>query len=100
MRGMAKIRHLVAHARPQREAAAVAQFCDEFAFQHVEHVSAVAPVIGEISGCVLDHTDAYVANIEGAPERTPAFTGMRGGGNLAPIGDGEGQRWNLHSAIS
>jgi hypothetical protein len=88
--GVAEVRHLIAHAGQQLEAAAVAQFGVEFAFQHVEHVAAVAPVIGEIAGRVLDHPDAQIANIQGAPERLTCFARVGGGGNPAPVGDGKG----------
>jgi hypothetical protein len=40
----------LAHAWLEREPAPIAQFGFEFAFEHVEHVPAVAPVIGEIAG--------------------------------------------------
>src|ERR1700722_4080309 len=100
MRRIAKIRLLVAYARAKREGAAVAQFGIEHAFQHVKHVPAVAPVIGKISGRIFDHPDPNVADVQGTPERLTAFTGMCGDGNLAPIRDGERQRWNFHSARS
>ena|SRR5271167_3349205 len=97
---IAKIRHLVAHARAKREGTAIAQFGIEYAFQHVRHVPAVAPVIGKISGGIFDHPDPNVADVQGTPERLTAFAGMRGGVDLALIGDGERQRGNLHSATS
>jgi hypothetical protein len=76
--------------------AAVTQLGIEFAFQHVKHVAAVAPMIGQIAGRVLDHPNPQLANIERAPERLAGFTRMNRDTNLAPVGDGEGQCWYLH----
>ena len=91
MRGVAEIRHLIAHARQQLEGAAVAQFGIEFALEHVEHVAAVAPVIGEVARRILDHPDPQVADIKRAPQRFAGFARMRRRRDLAPVGDGEGQ---------
>src|SRR5579872_402026 len=96
MRGIAEIRHLIAHAGSQRKTAAIAQFSVQFALQHIKHVAAITPVIGEIACRVLDHADADVANVERAPDRLTALTGMRRRCDLAPVGDREGQGWNLH----
>src|SRR5579872_3836389 len=96
MRGIAEIRHLIAHAGSQRKTAAIAQFSVKLALQHIEHVAAITPVIGEIACRVLDHADADVANVERAPDRLTALTGMRRRCDLAPVGDREGQGWNLH----
>src|SRR6266568_2934418 len=49
MGGIAKIRDLVAHPRRELEFAPVAQLAVEFAREHVEHVAAVAPMVGEIA---------------------------------------------------
>src|SRR5580658_8339777 len=100
MRGIAEIRNLIAHVWPKRETTAVAQFGYELAFQHIQHVAAIAPMIGEIIWRILDHPDAHVANVEGAPERLTGFARVRCGGNLAPIGDGKRQSWNFHVATS
>src|SRR5438270_8536273 len=53
MRGVAKVRDLVAHPGRELELAPVAQLALELALQHVEHVAAVAPVIGEVAGRIL-----------------------------------------------
>src|ERR1700722_1492360 len=100
MGGVAKVGNLVAHARLERECAAVTQFGVELAFQHVEHVAPVAPVIGQIARCVLHYPNTQVANIQGAPESLAALTGMNRGGDLTPVRDGEGQRWYFHSVKS
>lgn len=42
MRGVAVIGNLVAHARPKREGATVAQLRIKFSFEYIEHVAPVA----------------------------------------------------------
>ena len=100
MRRIAEIRHLIAHARLQREPAPIAQFSLEFAFEHIEHVTSVAPVIGEVARRILDHADTKVADVERAPQRFAGNAGMRGRGHPAPVGDGEGQGGDFHAGLS
>src|SRR6476660_9042604 len=78
MRGIAKVRHLVAHPRRELELAPVAQLAVELAREHVQHVAAIAPVIGEIARRILDNPHPEIADVERAPQRLPGLTGMRG----------------------
>ena len=71
MRGISELRDLIAHARLQLERATILQFGVEFAFEHVEDVASVAPVISEVAGRVFHHPDPHIANVEGAPEARP-----------------------------
>ena len=73
------------------------QFGVEFALQHIEHVAAVAPVVGEIARRILHHPDPQIADIERAPKRFAGFAGMRRRRDLAPVRDGERQCWNFHA---
>ena len=73
MRGVAEIRDLIAHPRLELEFAPVAQFAIEFAFQHVEHMSAVAPVIGEVTRRILHHPHPQVADLQRPPRRLPGI---------------------------
>jgi hypothetical protein len=57
-------------------------------------------MIGQITGRILDHPDTQLANVQGAPQGMTRFARMSRGGDLAPVRDGEGQRWNFHSARS
>src|SRR5215216_7536784 len=82
MRGVAEIRDLIAHARLEPERAAIAQLGVELAFQHVEHMPAVAPMIGEIARRIFDHPHAQIADVERAPQRFAGFAGMFRRGDL------------------
>src|SRR6478672_10413472 len=75
MRRVAEIRHLIAHAWLERERAPVAQLGVEFAFEHIEHVAAVAPVIGEVARRILDHAYAEIADVERTPTASPVSPG-------------------------
>ena len=57
MRRVAVIRDLIAHPGLEPKSAAVAQFAIEFTFKHVQHVPAVAPMVGMIAGRIFDMTD-------------------------------------------
>jgi hypothetical protein len=77
MRRIAEIGHLKTHARQKLEGAPVAQFGIELAFNDVKYVAAVAPVIEQESGRILDHPNPQIANFEGAPQRFAGFAGIR-----------------------
>ena len=59
----------VAHAGGQLFFAAVLKLRDNRALHHEQHVSARAPVVGEIPRAVLDDARADVALRKGAPQR-------------------------------
>jgi hypothetical protein len=91
VRGVAVIGHRVAHARRQLEGAAVAELRVELSFEHVEHVTAIAPVVGAIAGRVLDDARSQLARGEGAGGTLPTITpGTRGDVMLSTPG-GEGR---------
>jgi hypothetical protein len=60
-------------------------------------MAAIAPMIGEIARRILDHPHAQITDVERAPQRFAGFSGMFRHGDLAPVGDGEGQFRNLHA---
>ena len=64
MRRVAEVGDLVADALRQHEAAAVLQFGMQFAFQHVEHMTAIAPVVGQVTRTVFDYAYAQVTDME------------------------------------
>src|SRR3954467_6115363 len=96
VRGVAEIRDLVAHSRRELELAAVAQLAVELTLQHVQHVAAVAPMVGEIARRIFDHPHPEIADVERAPLGLPGLAGMDGRLDLAPVGDGEGGGGELH----
>src|SRR3954452_8984591 len=96
VRGVAEIRDLVAHPRRELELAAVAQLAVELALQHVEHVAAVAPMVGEIARRILDHPNPEIADVERAPLGLPGLAGMDVRLDLALVGDCEGGGGELH----
>jgi hypothetical protein len=54
MRRIAEVGNLVAHAGGKNGSPPVAQLALQLAGQDVDHVPAVAPVIGQVAGRVLD----------------------------------------------
>ena len=62
MRRIAKIRDLIADTRPQDECPAILEFRDQLAFQHQQHMAAVAPVIGHVAGRVVHHAHAEISD--------------------------------------
>jgi hypothetical protein len=65
--GIAEVRHLEAHSGGELERAAIAQLAVQFALKDKEDVAAIAPVVRQVAGRVLDDTNPYVADFEGAP---------------------------------
>lgn len=88
--------HLVAAPRPEREPTPVAQLGDELSREHEHDVAALAPVVGEVSGRVIDHSYPYVALLNRAPACDSHFSRMLGGGDLRPISGVKWDALNLH----
>ena len=90
------VRDLVTHAARQREAAAIGKLRGELAGQAQQEVSLGTPMVGEITGRVLDHAQAHVAEIARAPERDARFTRMPRGFDRVPVHGAEGQIADAH----
>jgi len=73
MRRITEVRHLIAHTRRQLERATILQFGVEFAFEDIEDVAPVTPVIREVAGCVLHCPDPHVTNVERSPKSAPSL---------------------------
>ena len=65
--------------------AAVLKLRDDRALHHEQHVSARAPVVGEVARAVLDDARADVALRKGAPQRRARLALVLLRGNLAPV---------------
>src|SRR5829696_7535367 len=70
---VSKVRHLIARAGRQLEPASILQLGIEFAFQDVEDVASVAPVISEVAGRVFHHPDPHITNVERSPKSAPGL---------------------------
>ena len=68
--------HLIAHPRRQMEHAAVLELRLQLALDAEENVTFAAPVIGAISGRVLDEPDTQRPVRLHAPERDAGLTRM------------------------
>ncbi|MDQ0653881.1 hypothetical protein QFZ38_004137 [Pseudomonas cedrina] len=73
------IAHLVTHSGRQRELAAVLQFRVQLAFEAQQDVPSPAPVIRQVTGRVLDHAHAGIAEMAGAPHRMADSAWVGGG---------------------
>lgn len=93
------VAYLVAHARGERELPSVFQLRDQLAFEDVDHVSALAPVVGAVPGGVLDDSHAGVAGFDGVPEGHSGLAGLLFGGDLRPVGGRELGVLDQHSRI-
>src|SRR5262249_36898491 len=88
----------VALAGACRERAAVAELGHELALEHVDHVAALAPVVGDVPGRVLDHARSHVPDLERAPRCFAGSTGMKRRHERRPV---DRLKWNfleLHAA--
>jgi len=90
------VRNLIAHARLQREFAAVFEFSVQFALGTQEDVALDTPMISQIARRVLNHSNADVPEVLGAPVSQPAFSFVLGSWNLRPFGGAEGDVRHLH----
>src|ERR1051325_4346864 len=96
VRCVAVVRDLVAHPRQQLESAPVAEFGIEFAFEYVEDVAEIAPMIRQVAGAVFHLTNPQITDGERAPNGFPGFAGMHRRCDDGPIRHGEWQRRDLH----
>src|SRR3954454_12087507 len=70
---VSKVRHLIAHARLQLERATILQFGVEFAFEDVQDVPSVTPVIRKVAGCVLHYPNSHIPDVERSPVGSPGL---------------------------
>ena len=76
--GFRVVRDLVAHTRLQREDAAVLEFRVQLAVDTQDDVTLAAPMIREITGRVLNHANADVPEVPGAPVGRSRFAFVLG----------------------
>src|SRR5258706_9832117 len=98
--GFLVIGDLVAHARAQRELAAVLQLGVQLALGTQEDVALHAPMIREITRGVLDHANAQGTEVLRAPIGESVLALVLDGLDLRPIGRSEGNSRHLHSCTS
>lgn len=90
------IADVIALVRSKREAFTVLQFDFERAGQAVENVSLGTPVVGVVSGGVVEDAHPNIAKVTGAPKSVAGFAGMRSGLDGAPVSDGHGTGGHVH----
>ena len=66
---VAKIGHLIAHACAEVERPPILQLRLHLALNHVENVTSIAPMIGEIAGRIFDSSNSDVSEVDGPPNR-------------------------------
>ena len=76
MRCVDLIGDLITHPRQQLERSPVAKFGIEFAFEYVEDVPQIAPVIRQVAGHVFHLAHPQITDGESAPDGCPGFAGM------------------------
>lgn len=89
----------VGFAGAEGEAATVLEFGRHLAGEHVEDVSADAPVVGFVSGRVFHAADAQVALLHRPPDRFARVAVVFGGRNRGPVDGGEGDVFDAHGGI-
>ena len=97
--GLGIVGNLVAHARPQRDGAAILELGFQLTLGAQQNVAFQAPVVSEIARRVLHHADPDVAKLLSPPERAAALTFVLGGLDLGPIRDTEGNIGHLHRQL-
>jgi hypothetical protein len=90
------IGNLIAHTCSQREHTPIGQLGAQFAFKTQQHVSLLAPVIGEITRRVFDHPHANLAETLRAPIGDAGVARVFGAFDRRPVGDAEGDVGDLH----
>ena len=63
VRRIAEIGHLIAHARFHDDAAAVFQLTRQLAFENIQNMPPVTPMIGKIAGRILNNPDTDIADV-------------------------------------
>ena len=79
------VRNLIAHARLQRELAAVFEFSVQFALGTQEDVALDTPVIGKITGGVFYKTYPQVSHLNRLPGGEPSLSCVCGEWNVFPV---------------
>jgi hypothetical protein len=88
--------HLVADARPEREAPPVTQLGRELPLEHEKDVTALAPVVGDVPRRVVDHAHPDVSLLDRAPARDARFSRMLRDRDLRPVSRVKGDPLDLH----
>lgn len=99
--GMRAVRRIavadvIALVGPQREALSILQFHFERSGEAIENVSLGAPVVGAISGGVLDDAHANIGKILRSPQGKSCVATVTSGFEAGPVGDGHRQRRHFH----
>src|SRR5579862_3804966 len=94
--GLHAVADLIAHSRSKHLHAAVFQFGVKFTFQTQKYVTFLTPVIREIARRIINHSDANIAELPGAPVRYAVFSRMRGGFYRCPVSRLEKNIRNAH----
>jgi hypothetical protein len=79
---------LIALALLQDESLPIAQLDIQHTAEAEHHVALRAPVIGEVTGRVLDHAHPDFAEVPGSPKRKSRLAGMLRGRDPGPVRDG------------
>src|SRR5262249_16922875 len=91
------VRNLVTHAWPEGHNAAILQLGFQLALNAQEDVALFTPVVGQITGTVLDHPDAYGAELPRAPVSHSALTFVLAALDLRPVCSTERDSGHVHS---
>src|SRR5512142_2415968 len=83
---------LVAHAGTQRERTPIGELRVQLALEAEQHVTLLAPVVGHVSGAVLDHAHADRAELARSPMGHTALAAMRRGLDARPV---DCREWNI-----
>ena len=91
---------LVAHACRKNELSAIRQFGMQFAFEAKQDMAFDTPMIGEITGRVLNQANTDIPEMSGSPVRQAAFAFVLGLVNRRPVGNAEWDVGHLHGTPS
>ena len=97
--GFGSIGDLVAHPGAEPKSTTILQGGDEFALEHVEHVTTFAPVVSGVARAVFHHAHAKVADLKGSPDGDARRTRVGGGWNREPQRRSERNVSNLHLSL-
>ena len=75
----------------------VAKLVHQLAIEHVDDVSALAPVIGNIARRIFDDARANVSDLQRSPGRNACLTAMLGRRDARPVDRLEGNIGELHA---
>src|SRR5436305_883994 len=91
--------HLVAHARPEGEDATILQLGAQLALDTKEDMALVTPVVRHVPGSVLDHPNAYITELLGAPVGDTALTFVLATLHLRPVRSTERDTGDVHNLL-